>query len=319
MHQRFFYHSFPRRGRAVADADELGLKVLESVCCNGLLLVPELVKWHDPQAVGGELLQAHQRRVCFTELMPSELPQHAAHFGSFAIEYSIPSLRGLGALPVIYVPDTASSSGGLDALGTLLLSNLAASVSMLSQIDQIKQAPGNAVKLSIKMKSGQDTERQFSVEETSGIREMISWLEKAEGLDLGRVANSLKRLSNLFYPTERSASSASLEYYRQREWRIISGIRLEERDIAKFPTERQIKQLLQIDYEFFSKLIQFPDKTYSIADKSQFMHFVGGDACPFIRQPCDRPCDLPRQGNLVSASISSINPSHCGRKSPLKA
>lgn len=274
--QRYFYHSFPRRGRTAPNYNELGLKVLESICCNGLLLVPELVTWHDPQSIGHELLRANQKRVCFTELAPSELAQHAKHFGSFAIEYSVSSLRSLGALPVLYVPDTPAKSASLDAIGTLLLSNLAAAISMMSNVDEIIRAPGNGLKISVKMKSGEEVNRQFSSDETVGIRKMVSLLEKAEGLKLGAVANSLKRLSNLFYPTERAASSFNLEYYRQREWRIFSGVELANADVARPPTASQIDQLMAIDQAFFSRQIKFPDDTFSVAEKSEFMHFVGG-------------------------------------------
>jgi hypothetical protein len=98
--ERFFYHCFPRRHRS-SESVSHGIEVLSSMLKSGLLLTPEVIRWGN----GGKTLYHLQRRICFTELSPSELPDHADDFGPFALEFSIDALRELSGMPVFYVQD----------------------------------------------------------------------------------------------------------------------------------------------------------------------------------------------------------------------
>jgi hypothetical protein len=105
VERRFFYHCFPRRG-AGSDAELVkGCKILEAIRDFGLLLTPQLLEWLQPQSSGTppRRFMALQKRVCFTELAPYELPRHAEKFGHFALEFETDVIRSLGAVPVFYI------------------------------------------------------------------------------------------------------------------------------------------------------------------------------------------------------------------------
>lgn len=88
--ERFFYHSFPRRYKGNEEDREKPLAILESICKNGLLLVPEVVIWTDVSLnkIGGKII-AEQLRACFTELPRRELEMHSKVFGPYSIEFDI--------------------------------------------------------------------------------------------------------------------------------------------------------------------------------------------------------------------------------------
>jgi hypothetical protein len=109
IQERFFYHSFPRRGAATAAEIEKGKQILTAIRDFGLVLTPQLIEWSQ-QSLGAppRTLPILQKRVCFTELSPKELPGHTEKFGHFSLEFEIDTVRRLGAMPVFYVPQPAS-------------------------------------------------------------------------------------------------------------------------------------------------------------------------------------------------------------------
>src|SRR5579871_4914394 len=105
VQNRYLYHCFPRRGANTAEEVAKGLNILGCIRDFGLLLLPESIEWSQP--ISGHpprTIPVVQSRVCFTDLTPSELPEHALTFGHFALEFEIESARQLGAIPVFYVP-----------------------------------------------------------------------------------------------------------------------------------------------------------------------------------------------------------------------
>src|SRR6266496_2654399 len=94
----YFYHSFPRLPHQNNDA--LGLKILDSILANGLLLTAELRNF--PACEGLVAAEFIQRRVCFTALTANDLAYHAQTFGSFSLEFEGAALRDFGALPAVY-------------------------------------------------------------------------------------------------------------------------------------------------------------------------------------------------------------------------
>lgn len=110
MQERFFYHSFPRRGASTAEEIDKGCKILAAIRDFGLLLTPQLIEWKQPTLDEAQprVFPVLQKRVCFAELNPSELPQHAKKFGRFALEFEIDTVHRLGAVPVFYVPQPTS-------------------------------------------------------------------------------------------------------------------------------------------------------------------------------------------------------------------
>jgi hypothetical protein len=92
--KRFFYHSFPRRGRNTSGEIDKGCQILSLICDVGLVLAPEVVPWSYPHADGTPPREQRtiQRRIYFTELAPHELKRHAEEFGHFALEFEVDAL-----------------------------------------------------------------------------------------------------------------------------------------------------------------------------------------------------------------------------------
>jgi hypothetical protein len=85
-------------------------------------LTPQFIEWKQPSLGGASRpFPVLQKRVCFTELSPSELNGHAEKFGHFALEFEIDVVRRLGAMLVFYVPQPTSESGDGSVVGTALL------------------------------------------------------------------------------------------------------------------------------------------------------------------------------------------------------
>jgi hypothetical protein len=71
--ERFFYHSFPRRGASTAAEIDKGKKILTAICDFGFVLTPQFIEWTQPTIVGSpRTLPVLQKRVCFTEPSPKE-------------------------------------------------------------------------------------------------------------------------------------------------------------------------------------------------------------------------------------------------------
>ena len=134
--ERYFYHSFPRRGRDETVEVHRGLKILELIRDFGLLLTPEVTAWEYPHADGSppRKMEMVQRRVCFTELSPRELPRHAREFGHFALEFEVDTLKSLHALPVFYIP-----RGNTSALGQILVMQLIDAMCLVDRMARLKK------------------------------------------------------------------------------------------------------------------------------------------------------------------------------------
>ena len=131
---RYFYHSFPQ---APVPPDEewlghpecykVGLGIIEAICRVGLLLTPERWEFPPEEVSGGrpsEPLPVFQKRLCFTELSPSELSNHASYFGPFSLEYELITLCNIGLMPVIYIPNATSSGAGYSGVGISIVNRL---------------------------------------------------------------------------------------------------------------------------------------------------------------------------------------------------
>jgi hypothetical protein len=263
-----FYHSFPRRNAT----DAHGLRVLELMCRNGLLLVPEEVSWCDPtQPDRTKRIHAVQRRLCFTGLSRDELARHLQTFGPFSIELSAEALRSIGGLPVIYVPEQMTDDHLYDGIGTSLLGNLAASATVISQLAETMQLDGESIWLDVKFNDGRQIKRTFSAIETSAIKEFLTLVSAAQGLPFHEMRNAMMAMSSLFYPTDNPRYNGILGYYRQREWRVISGLFVRGKPTTSVATVEQSSELLQLDTPFFSQELAFADGLFSLAKKSHFL------------------------------------------------
>ena len=82
-------------------------------------------------------------------------------------------------------------------------------------------------------------------------------------------------MASLFYPTENLSYTSMLGYYRQREWRIISGHYLHGKANTELATTAQVTELIEIDREFFSREMEFADGHHQIGAKCHFMNAGG--------------------------------------------
>jgi hypothetical protein len=63
----------------------------------------------------------------------------------------------------------------------------------------------------------------------------------------------LSLVQSLFYPTDDTIHDKLLEYYRQREWRLVSGLVLQGKPQSRPLTDSEKRDLLNIDNIFWSK------------------------------------------------------------------
>lgn len=265
VEERFFYHSFPRRGVLTPEEITKGCKILAAIRDFGLLLTPQYIEWKQP-TVSGEprIFPVLQKRVCFTELIPRELKGHAQKFGNFALEFEIDVVRRLGAIPVFYVPQPSKHLTDGSAIGTVLLGiamDAHAVISRMACLDQILHGttpvaekfgfqPGFA--------RSPDGRGDFTLDRDEATRFLAAighavtpWHDLSAGMFA---------LLNFFHPTDNEKADRAMEYYREREWRIACGFRLNQPDgppvdVLHAPTPEERGRFLEIDNEFFSRQI----------------------------------------------------------------
>lgn len=284
--EHYFYHSFPRRSDPSGRHD-LGLRILESIARDGLLLTPEEVTWLDPLDAGADSrVHAYQRRVCFTQLSPDELPAHEQVFGAFSLEFGVEELRTMGAMPVIYVPDAVGAAASLAVLPTALLAHVAVASAAFDALNQVKVFPGPGFEADVRIKgTDQIITHSFSQIELQAIQRYIRVLEQYQKVDLTQSANAMRSLSSIFYPTENMHYNDTLYYYRQREWRIFSDIYWDSLPNSTPANQAQIDNLIGIDPEFFGRSLEFPGGAGTRAEKCHFLSKVmGSPLSAFVRR-----------------------------------
>ncbi len=311
MSGRFFYHSFPRRGETL----EKGLSILESIVASGLLLVPEITTWPGEirGQDGGELsppIFSVSKRICFTHILPTELAQHAETFGEFAVEFDDSNLRALGATPVFYVP-VSDKSEELQAMPVHFLHRLQAVQEYLERAlafhavfkaappeSQVVAAPdgeGGMVITSVGApgsvrlpKAFLDTVRLNGKDpvavpsapltigaQASALNAIFNVLEW--GITTLQVQlNGIRSMCGLFYPCERTPTNPTLEYYQQREWRVLSGMERFGVQISRHLVNAEVDRLLAIDREFFERQLKFPTGMKRRVDQCHYISELNG-------------------------------------------
>jgi hypothetical protein len=258
-HERFFYHNFPRRGGGTNREVEIGCKML-ALMCNGLVLTPEVVKWEYPHADGAppRKMEVQQKRVCFTELSPAELPRHADEFGHFALEFEIDVLKGLGAIPVFYIPRQVSGGDEVTSLGSILVIQIIDAMILAMRLAGVKKNLDNAP-----FATGEfpctfgftETKLQtFNLDAAEARKFIQAFTYSLTPPDM--LENSLAALLSFFYPADDIERNKTLAYYRQREWRIVGNIAVRGEELMRRPRTEFVERLLEIDPEFFGR--EFP-------------------------------------------------------------
>jgi hypothetical protein len=253
---RFFYHSFPRRGRDTDREVEIGCKML-ALMCNGLVLTPEVVKWEYPHADGSppRKMDIQQKRVCFTELSPDELPRHADEFGHFALEFEIDVLKGLGAIPVFYIPKGTGRTGEVTALGSVLVIQLIDAMVLAMRLAGVKKnlddAPFATGQFPCTFGFTETKLQTFNLDVLETRKYIEAFTYSLTPPDM--LEHSLTALLSFFYPADDIERNKALAYYRQREWRIVGNLAIRGEELMRRPSTEFIGRLLEIDSEFFGR------------------------------------------------------------------
>jgi hypothetical protein len=279
--QRYFYHSFPRRGRGTHGEIEKGCKILSLICDAGLVLAPEVVKWNYPHAddTPPREQQTIQRRVCFTELAPSELIEHAQEFGHFALEFDVSVLKSMGAMPVFYIPQaTGNGDGtGVTSLGStlvvqsidamILAMRLAGIKRVLDEAPQVDQGRFNCT-----FGFQQQVTFNLDVPETRKTLEAFTYALTPPDM----LEHALTGLLSCFYPADNLRTNDALAYYRQREWRIAWNFEMGGEEVMRRPSKELIDKLLEIDADFFGRDFPTMSGTRRLADEAFVFPRIGG-------------------------------------------
>jgi hypothetical protein len=251
---RYFYHSFPhpRKGE---DAQLKGLKILECMANVGLVLAPELVEWKQPLTDATERIHTSiQQRISFTEISPRRLKSHAKKFGPFALEFEINDLRRLGAVPVFYIPHQLSEQPGYSAVGMSLVVQLFDAQFTMDKLNELQTISNHAPHSQLPFLDPNINTGfldQLFVINTDDITRILSFVNyRVAPFDMMR--DTLSGVSNLFYPTDNLRHSKLLDYYRQREWRLIGHIAKDGKPLARGLSPIESQQVVDTCSDFWN-------------------------------------------------------------------
>ena len=224
IHSLFFYHSFPRRRGDVSNFNNKGLQILKSIVKNGLLLNAETTKWKEPLQNGklSEPVNSTSISCSFTLLEEYEIHRHRSVFGPFSLEYNIEKLMKFGVMPVHYLINPTQYFNSLEAIGSSFMCRL---TEIAWLVDRIR--------------------KEFDIRK-------IEHSNPPYTVDIEHHINAIHRMASLFYPTERIGDNEILKYYRQREWRIIGSLMINNIEITKYLTQYQKEEISNIDPTFFN-------------------------------------------------------------------
>lgn len=260
---RFFYHSFPRRGRGTDQEISIGCAILSLIRNAGLVLAPEVVTWKYPHADGTPPRQTEilQQRVCFTELRPDELAGHAEKFGRFALEFTIPTLKALGAIPVFYIPRAQGAASGAESVGDTLVIQLIDAMILVTRIAEIRRViaesgpPAGIIPCEFGFKETGNRKFDLDVGELLRVTDALTYAITPPDM----LMRALEGVQRFFYPADDEKRDEILGYYREREWRIAGNIAIRGEEIMRLPSPEIIDRLVGIDPEFYGR--EFPPNT----------------------------------------------------------
>jgi hypothetical protein len=314
MDARFFYHSFPRRGRSDPTAIEKGCQLLTSIRDLGLLMVPEQIEWKQPHADGSlpRSLRILQRRVCFTELAPRELSEHAEKFGAFALEFDVDTIRSLGALPVFYVPDPSAQSTDGSSIGAALVALALDARSVIARMAGLQEIFDGTTPVADKLQFNTSFTANPSLKnnvtiDTAEAKNLIAAL--GHGLTpLGGLNAGLGALLNFFYPADNRKGDGLLEYYRQREWRIACEFSILGQKVIRSVAPSEREQILKIDSEFFTRTIDSDFGPVERLSQSLVLSGLHGRRVIQMARRVIVPTDALEQAKSILSSIENAPP-----------
>jgi hypothetical protein len=218
VEERYFYHSFPRRGRGTDTEINIGCSILSLIRDVGLVLAPEVILWKSPHADGSPPREAEvlQQRACFTELRSYELAKHAAKFGRFALEFTIPALKALGAIPVFYIPRLQTAASGAGSVGDTLVMQLIDATILTTRIAGIGSAiekDGNREgTISCEVGLKETGNKKFDLDRVETARTLEALTYALTPPDM--LTDGLGGILRFFYPADDIRHDEILGYYR---------------------------------------------------------------------------------------------------------
>lgn len=262
-----FIHSLPRG--CSEDNTEHACNALHLFLKLGPLLVPEVVSV--PQLNGGALAQPGfhilQSRFCITVFEKERLYEHMQIFGPISIVFSSSAILKAGAVPVFYFPNFEMREDE-NAIGLLLVHNLRSAISLIQDLKyatQMKQTEYHDL-LNIQLS-------RYEYELLSNVANAFFKSTNRTSSTLDSVIGTLQSISELLYPANRfrDVNKVSLQYFSQREWRILSNMKLNEIETS-YPLTRNAKELLmELNYNFFTSEIRFNDSVFRRIDKVEIL------------------------------------------------
>jgi hypothetical protein len=277
-----FYHSFPRP-KPGQDGIQKGLKILENFLKNGILLVPEVIKYplgKNNQNEKPDEYYVVQSRFCITQIDISELKAHEEHFGGFHIEFTNDSAYSLGAMPVFYLPKPEQGVSELSlkrlASGYLYrLHELKTLCRYIQELDEMIKSEKDQATIPVKGKNRATGKTELYYVNLKQLRDVLDMLTmnmtvsrtvNGEGANnitacMDSVLGALLGITSLFYPTDKDYGGEYEDLYnfRQREWRITAGISVNGKRLDRELTLGEKKILMSIDSRFFEKEITYTD------------------------------------------------------------
>jgi len=309
--ERYFYHSFPRRGSNTDSEIDKGCKILSLICDAGLLLAPEVVNWQYPHADGSSPPRTQtyiQRRICFTELAPADLSEHAQIFGRFALEFEVDVLKGMGALPVFYIPQaTTTEPLEISNLGSVLVNQMIDAAALAMRLTELKKLVDDApdgTRLDTTMGANKLKDFSLDVKETRNTLEALGYgLTPPDMLE-----QSLYGLLHCFYPADNVRDNKALAYYRQREWRISHNFALRGEEVMRRVSDEVIERLIEIDADFFGRNFPTAAGTSLLAKESWIYPGFGGKRILQMVRRVIVPSPAVDRAKEILAKLPSLPP-----------
>ena len=317
-----FYHSFPRPNR---DQDNIkkGLAILKNFLKNGILLVPEIITYKrkkDVQQKTPKDYHVVQSRFCLTQTKIRDLKAHEKYFGCFHLEFTDDDAYDMGAIPMFYLPriEPDTSEWSLKQLGSSYVYRLYELQIMCQAIksiwNMVKNKPEEKT-LIIEGENGVKEKTQHTVHagEVKNILYLITvdLIPKLSaddrrcndiGTRIDDILGALQGIGSLFYPTDKDYKNEheDLYYFRQREWRIHSGIVVDGKRLDRELTLTEKKYLLSLDRRFYSKKILY-------ADKKKRARLAGCSYMPFVvYESKTRPKKKTTEKSTVSKPVQEL-------------
>jgi hypothetical protein len=281
MPERYFYHSFPRRGAHTPQEIDKGCAVLKSIKDFGLAMLPEQIEWTQPLADGkSRVFPVLQKRVCFTELRPEDLPGHAERFGNFALEFEVPTVRTLGAIPVFYIPQTMGAPEHGNALGMSLFGVTHDAVTLIERLASLnavlngERPVADKFGYDIGFARSPEGRRKFTLDSAESKNFLSAMSHALTPWD--KMKSGVGALLNFIYPADNVKDDELMDYYREREWRIACAFAVQDVPVVRTLTGEERTRLLSIDSEFFSRVLKTDTGDVGMMDASLMHPGIGG-------------------------------------------